>query len=308
MPTPKSSRWIFTSLTLLGLGIAITGPRAMPIFAQDGGSRRSDGDGEGRRSRGWGRGERSRDGSGEDRPRSFGRGDDGDRRREESTSSSKPTSPAATKSASSPSSSAASMDMNEYAKGLIKQYDKNDDSMLQADEQRELRGKAASADLNKDGTITREELVAHLSAASTPSQTPAVSSGESSKSESSGEEKNRGEDSGRRRGRRGDSSERSADGENSKNRVYTASITGDSSSKSEKASRRSFRFTPPAERLPSGLPDWFTSKDKDGDGQVSMREYNRSWSDRTAAEFRRYDLDNDGMITAKEAAKSKKGE
>ena len=34
-----------------------------------------------------------------------------------------------------------------------------------------------------------------------------------------------------------------------------------------------------------------------------MSEYSRSWSASTVAEFRRYDLNDDGIITAKEAAK-----
>ena len=42
---------------------------------------------------------------------------------------------------------------------------------------------------------------------------------------------------------------------------------------------------------------------RNGDGQVSMSEYSRSWSSRTVAEFQRYDRNDDGMITAKEAAK-----
>jgi Ca2+-binding EF-hand superfamily protein len=62
--------------------------------------------------------------------------------------------------------------------------------------------------------------------------------------------------------------------------------------------RKSYRFKTTKERLKT----WrFASKDTNGDGQVSMSEYSRSWSDRTAAEFGRYDKDNDGMFTAAEA-------
>lgn len=312
MPLSNRSCWFLTSLTLLGLVLTLTGPCGPTAFAQDGSSRRSEGEGEGRRERGrgWGRGERLREGGGEDRPRS-GRGEagdrgreGGDRNREERSSSSKPAPSAAAKPA--PSSSSSSMDMSEYAKSLIKQHDKNGDSMLQSDEQHELRGKPATADLNKDGTITREELVAHLSgaAASTPASAASASSSESSskpsKSESTGE--NRKQDNVE------DRSDKSADGKNGKKRVYTASALGGSAAKSEKAPRRSFRFTPSAERLPSGLPDWFTSKDKNHDGQVSMHEYSRSWSDRTAGEFLRHDLDGDGVVTPKEATKGKKSE
>jgi hypothetical protein len=38
-----------------------------------------------------------------------------------------------------------------------------------------------------------------------------------------------------------------------------------------------------------------------------MSEYSRTWSERTVAEFRRYDLNDDGIITAKEATKSSSG-
>jgi Ca2+-binding EF-hand superfamily protein len=51
------------------------------------------------------------------------------------------------------------------------------------------------------------------------------------------------------------------------------------------------------------LPGWFTAKDTNGDGQVEMSEYSHSWTESQAAEFKRYDKDNDGIITAEEAAK-----
>ena len=61
--------------------------------------------------------------------------------------------------------------------------------------------------------------------------------------------------------------------------------------------RKSYRFKSTKERL---KPWRFASKDTNGDGQVSMSEYARSWTDRTAAEFQGYDKDNDGLITAAE--------
>ncbi|MEX2091623.1 MAG: hypothetical protein WD971_03050 [Pirellulales bacterium] len=61
--------------------------------------------------------------------------------------------------------------------------------------------------------------------------------------------------------------------------------------------RKSYRFKSSKERL---KPWRFASKDTNGDGQVSMSEYARSWTDRTAAEFQGYDKDNDGLITAAE--------
>ncbi len=67
--------------------------------------------------------------------------------------------------------------------------------------------------------------------------------------------------------------------------------------------RHSYRFTSATDRLPSGLPSWFTSKDANHDGQVQMSEYSRYWTKSIVDEFRRYDRNDDGFITAKEAAK-----
>lgn len=70
--------------------------------------------------------------------------------------------------------------------------------------------------------------------------------------------------------------------------------------------KRSYRALAPAERFPKGLPDWFTQKDTNGDGQVSMAEYSSAWTDESAAEFAKYDLNNDGVITADECLKALK--
>jgi len=181
--------------------------------------------------------------------------------------------------------------MTDYAKGLVKQYDKNGDNMLQPDERKELRGRAAEADLDKDGTITIDELVSHLSSSSSSaSSTPSSSTSSSSA------------DAGHRRD--GDKSK----GESSKSqRVLYGSISGPSGVVKDGDKRRTYRFTPPTQKLPSGLPPWFTSKDANHDGQVSMSEYGKSWNERSVADFQKIDTNNDGIITPKEAAKSPAG-
>ena len=79
-------------------------------------------------------------------------------------------------------------------------------------------------------------------------------------------------------------------------------MTGGSNSEDAAKRRRTYRFTPGKERLPAtGLPSWFKTRDANGDGQVAMSEYSRTWSDRTVNEFRRHDRDGDGMVTAREA-------
>ena len=75
----------------------------------------------------------------------------------------------------------------------------------------------------------------------------------------------------------------------------------DSEEDEDKETRRaSYRFLMAHERLPGGLPDWFVDRDTDLDGQVSMAEYARDWSDSVASEYLKYDANNDGIITPKE--------
>ena len=70
--------------------------------------------------------------------------------------------------------------------------------------------------------------------------------------------------------------------------------------------RKSGRFLTPKERLPKGLPDWFVQKDADGDGQITMAEFASDLTPAAAAEFARYDLNRDGIITAAECLKVEK--
>ena len=68
---------------------------------------------------------------------------------------------------------------------------------------------------------------------------------------------------------------------------------------------KSDRFLAPTERLPNGLPRWWDGKDADADGQIMMAEFSSTWSAAKAAEFARYDVNGDGIITPKEAAQKK---
>jgi hypothetical protein len=159
--------------------------------------------------------------------------------------------------------------ISKQASDLIRKHDTNGNHILEGDELK-LLGMSRGADKNGDQKVTKNELVAFYtprpsSAASTSSaSTPAPTSPSSpSTAGSSGEKPIGGE---------------------------TRKLVNNT--------RRSYRFKSVKERLKS----WrFASRDANGDGQVAMNEYSRSWSDRTAAEFQRYDRDNDGMITPDEA-------
>ncbi len=70
--------------------------------------------------------------------------------------------------------------------------------------------------------------------------------------------------------------------------------------------RKPGRFLTARERLPKGLPDWFLEKDVNGEGQVTMAEFTDHWTPEKVAEFARYDLNHDGIITAAECLKVEK--
>jgi hypothetical protein len=299
-------------LPLFSLALVVFAPSAPEAAAQNAGQRRDEGvDGGGRGERRSRRGFFRRDGGGEgNNERGGGRGGEnpgGERLQ-------RPNGSASTNRSDRPSGGAGSnISMEEYVRDMVKKHDKDGDMMLNADEQRGLSGKATTADLNKDGKITTNELSTTLSG-NAPADAPAAASATGGDANaSSGEDSENGERGGRgerRRGREriGGQGEptRGGAGGAAATRVYTAlaaSGKGGSSKAEDAETQRTYRFTRGADRLPAtGLPSWFKSRDANGDGQVAMSEYSRSWSDRTVSEFRRYDLDNDGIVTSKEAA------
>jgi len=50
------------------------------------------------------------------------------------------------------------------------------------------------------------------------------------------------------------------------------------------------------------LPEWFFRSDQDEDGQVAMHEFSKEWSEQVVADFFKFDVNQDGFITAAECA------
>lgn len=78
---------------------------------------------------------------------------------------------------------------------------------------------------------------------------------------------------------------------------------GDRSANNQKKEEpKSYRSVTAREKANAvqGLPDWFARSDADADGQVLMREYSTTWTDEKVAEFNKFDLNGDGIITSRE--------
>jgi Ca2+-binding EF-hand superfamily protein len=187
------------------------------------------------------------------------------------------------------------MATQDYVKSLVKLHDKNENRMIDGDELEGLRRPASLADANNDKVITIDELNARLS--QTTSSSSSSTSG-TAKTSSSGDED---EDRGRASTSSWKDAQRSGSSSASSSKRVLTWMGGGKTAEDAKSKRRTYRFTPAGERLPTGLPSWFKSQDKNGDGQVSMSEYSRSWSRSTVSKFERYDVDGDGVVTAKEA-------
>jgi EF hand len=180
--------------------------------------------------------------------------------------------------------------------------------ILQPDEQKALGSSAAGEDLNHDGMITIDEIVMHHSAGATAATPPAAgatstasTSSDSGQSGDRDREHFRGGGFGHHDGGSTSDSKSKTDDPMAK-RVLTGTAGGTGKDADK---RHSYRFSKATDKLPTGLPPWFTSRDTNKDGQVSLSEYSRSVSESVVAEFRRYDTNDDGLITAKEAAKQK---
>ena len=270
--------------SIAGLGMVATGGpfgAQHAAWAQESGrGSHSDGDNrDDRRDR-----SRSRFGSGSDRGSDHGHGgrhdDDASSSSNNSSnnsstkstsgtsSSSASTTKPATESKTTSTSAASAASTRSWATSFVKEHDKNGNGYLDGDEVKDYKGKSEA--ITKDGVITVDSLVA---AATTPSSSSTSTASSSTPTPAT-----------------------KTDADPSK-RVLTGSASGKDGDK-----RRSYRFTSADDRLPSGLPDWFKAKDTNGDGQIEMSEYSRSWSKSTADAFNKLDLNGDGVITAKEAA------
>jgi len=66
------------------------------------------------------------------------------------------------------------------------------------------------------------------------------------------------------------------------------------------ARRPAKKFHVSPSRLPPGLPEWFLARDADGDGQLDFAEFAPQGGQWAMEQFRRYDLNDDGLITPQE--------
>ena len=160
-------------------------------------------------------------------------------------------------------------DRNE-ARQTLGRYDRNRDGVLTKDElSSRFSGNPMDFDRNKDGRLTEGELAVRYARRRTV----------------------REEDEGRSResSRRSSKKERSVSVDDMMEKLY-----GD---------RKSYRIEG-AGASTEGVPGFFTDKDANQDGQVTMAEFASEWTDELLQEFFKSDLNRDGIITVQEVIAS----
>ncbi|MAT16869.1 MAG: hypothetical protein CMJ46_16540 [Planctomyces sp.] len=70
--------------------------------------------------------------------------------------------------------------------------------------------------------------------------------------------------------------------------------------------RRGLKYSVKSSRLPDGLPPWFLTLDKDGDAQLTVSEFAPDASQLKVEEFRKLDLNRDGLMTPAEYQRASK--
>jgi len=194
-----------------------------------------------------------------------------------------------------------------YAERLVRQYDTNGDSRLQKDEWEKVRGNPRSIDADRDGVINVDEFAQHirrygqlhrihlfqLNAEAAAPASLFRPAGNGPSREPSGEEK---------------AEPSPIDIAGVPEMPGPAAAEGASDRVVRRGSQAARKYHVSRANLPPGLPEWFTARDADGDGQITMAEFAPNPSRADILEFNRYDTNHDGVITARELlglAKSK---
>ena len=153
--------------------------------------------------------------------------------------------------------------MKQFADGIFQRYDTNKSGVFEKDEWKNFRTDPTPWDFNKDGKITRDELIKGMS--------ERFGGGRSSGGEQGGRDRSawNGGDKGPAGGGSGESP-------------------------------KSYRFKTAHERLPEGIPQWYRDGDRNKDGQIAMSESSGQWSAKTLAEYYVYDKNRDGLVTVEE--------
>jgi hypothetical protein len=160
-----------------------------------------------------------------------------------------------------------------YSQRLIERHDINRDGHLDGTEWSAMQGQPTLADLNRDGRLTADEFARYAA----------------------------GYGAGRRIRLSTSGNVDPADPTSTVDGVTTAATAPSAANPIETDPRRTLQFFAP---LPAGTPSWFAERDTDGDAQLTLSEFSPRLRNAEVTEFRRYDVNGDGLLTVNELTKA----
>jgi len=161
-----------------------------------------------------------------------------------------------------------------YAEYIIHRYDRSGDGQLDAEEMSAMHGDPKSADTNRDGILSLDEFARHVARFSAGRRLRLTTP--------------RGTD------------EAQPDG----NLAQTATpgqADATATDPNAMAPRRDLKYFKP---LATGTPPWFVERDTDGDAQLTLAEFSPRLLPTEVAQFNKFDLNADGLVTPAELAKA----
>lgn len=170
-----------------------------------------------------------------------------------------------------------------YSNYLLNLYDANHDGVLQSSEWKTMHGKPELMDTNGDGEITVEEITRWVAGYGRRKQSGGVTSPESTH----------------------DAIPTTKPMTNETDAPPQSAAAPNGERQGERSKETKYYVSP--KRLPAGLPEWFVQKDSDGDGQLTFTEYSPNNVAAELIEFESYDLNGDGVVTAKECVNKNSG-
>jgi hypothetical protein len=176
-----------------------------------------------------------------------------------------------------------------YAQRLITRYDTDGSGTLNPEECKRMQGRPAVMDRDQDGQITRGEIVLHIQTYARSRRLGRV--GLMDKSPLSGSDSVH---------------PRSIPADESDTQDITAgkprgSSTGSATRQAKE--RPDATFHVPANIRPNNLPSWFSQRDRNGDGQLSLAEFAPTRSRESIKTFQKLDTDRDGLLTPQESVR-----
>lgn len=217
-----------------------------------------------------------------------------------------------------------------YARRLFSRYDTNGDGVIDATERHHMQGDPAAIDYSADGEITLEELAAYTAdfgqhrrmrltgsmveeaVAELPplyiptAEREAMAAAQAAQLAAAQQAAQLAAQQGTQQAQAvpvalvnetaetGAASTGNSDVEEEGSESVPSRPTGEQAG--------SKRFVTPKSRL-AGLPEWFSARDMNGDGQLTVAEYTPGSEESLLDQFNRYDRNKDGVLTPQECPK-----